>query len=52
MVQNHGATFATGVSRDPPKITVTQGTANAPAKITISHTATSECFSIRLMGDM
>ena len=52
MVQNHGASFATGVSRDPPKITITQGSANGPAKITIAHTATDECFSIRLMGDM
>lgn len=52
MVQNHGATFATGVSRDPPKITVTQGTKGNPAKITINHTATSECFSIRLEGLM
>jgi hypothetical protein len=52
MVQNHGATFATGVARDPPKIVVTQGNANAPAKITINHSGTDECFSIILIGDM
>ena len=51
-VQNHGATFATGVSRDPPKIVITQGSATANAKITINHTATAEFFSIRIIGEL
>ena len=51
-IQNHGATFATGVSRDPPKVVITQGSATANAKITINHTATAEFFSIRIIGEM
>ena len=51
-VQNHGATFATGVSRDPPKIVITDGTSGGAAKITINHTATAEFFSIRIIGEL
>lgn len=54
LVQNHGAAFATGVSRDPPKLTIIQGdeSTNTSARIIITHTATAECFSLILFGDM
>ena len=56
MVQNHGATFATGTLAagvDPPKIVVTDGTATtSAAKFTITHTATKEVFSIIVIGDL
>uniref|UniRef100_A0A6M3K0J7 Uncharacterized protein n=1 Tax=viral metagenome TaxID=1070528 RepID=A0A6M3K0J7_9ZZZZ len=52
MVQNHGATFATGVSRDTPKITIRNGTTTMNAKITIGHTATAECFSVIVIGEL
>ncbi len=51
-VQNHGATFATGVARDPPKIVITQGSKGNTAKITLNHTATAEFFSIILYGEL
>ena len=51
LVQNHGATFNTGV-KDPPKITVTQGTDGKAAKITITHTTTEEVFSFIIFGDL
>ena len=51
LVQNHGATFSTGVARDEPKVVITQGNSTANAKITITHTATTEVFSIFLFGD-
>jgi len=51
-VQNHGASMATGVSIDAPKITVTQGTAGTgtTAKVTITHTTTDETFSFIIWG--
>lgn len=49
-IQNHGATFATGVARDPPKVVITQGANGNTAKITINHTATAEFFSIKVYG--
>jgi len=55
MVQNHGATFATGTLAsgvDPPKIVLTQGTSTASAKFTITHTATEEVFSIIVIGEL
>ena len=52
MIQNHGATFATGVARDPPKVIATQGTATANAKVTITHTATAEFFSVIVFGEL
>ncbi len=55
MVQNHGATFATGslaVGSDPPKIVLTQGTTTANAKLTITHTGTAEFLSIIIWGEM
>ena len=51
MVQNHGATFASGVVRDPPKVVITQGTNGGAAKITINHTATAEFFSFFIWGE-
>ena len=52
MVQNHGNGMTTGVSRDPPKVVVTQGGANANAKVTIYHTATDETFSFIIWGEL
>jgi len=49
LIQNHGATFATGV-RDNPKVVVTQGTSTANAKIAITHTTTTEVFSVFIFG--
>jgi len=43
-IQNHGATFATGVARDSPKY---ETRAN---KITITHSATREVFSVLVIG--
>ncbi len=51
-VQNHGATFATGVARDPPKTVITQGSSTSSAKITLNHTATAEFFSIIVYGEL
>lgn len=51
-IQNHGASFATGVSRDPPKTVITQGTATSSAKITINHDTTTEVFSIIVYGEL
>lgn len=45
LIQNHGATFATGVARDEPKLTI------ADNKVTITHTGTRETFSVIIMGD-
>lgn len=56
MVQSHGATFATGgsgISKDPPKLTVTQGTKDGPnAKITITKSNANESFSIYVFGEL
>ena len=52
MVQNHGATFASGVVVDPPKIVITQGSSTTSAKITLNHTATAEFFSIIVFGEL
>ena len=53
LIQNHGATFATGVARDPPKVTVTQSASSAKsAKITITHTSTRETFTVVIIGDL
>jgi len=52
LIHNHGATFATGVSRDNPRVTVTSGgITKGSAKITIVHSATDECFSIMVIGE-
>ena len=50
MIQNHGATFATGI-KDAPKVTLTQGTATSPALLTINHSASTEIFSIIIIGE-
>lgn len=50
--QNHGTTFATGVARDPPRITITQGSGTQNAKITITHSAATEVFSLLVIGDL
>lgn len=50
-IQNHGADIGTGV-RDPPAITITQGSATSCGKITITHTATQEVFSIMVIGEL
>lgn len=55
MIQNHGATFATGgltAGADPPKTVITQGTNTSSAKITINHSATAEFFSIIVFGEL
>ena len=50
---NHGSAIGTGRRADPPKITITQGSATANAKITINHTNSSqEVFSLFIWGDM
>ena len=49
--QNHGATAATGVARDPPKISITERTDGGMAKVTITHSATQEVFTIILYGE-
>jgi hypothetical protein len=51
-VQNHGATFATGVARDSPQLTITQGSTNSAAKITITHTGTREVFTLIVYGEL
>jgi hypothetical protein len=51
LIQNHGATFDAGVSRDSPKITIVQGGATNNAKVQITHTTTTEVFSILLIGE-
>lgn len=51
-VQNHGATFASGVVRDPPKLVITQGSSTTNAKVEIQHTATTEVFSLILYGEL
>uniref|UniRef100_A0A6M3LM36 Uncharacterized protein n=1 Tax=viral metagenome TaxID=1070528 RepID=A0A6M3LM36_9ZZZZ len=52
LIQNHGATFATGVVRDEPKLTITQGGTTSNAKITITHSASRECFTIIVIGEL
>ena len=55
MVQNHGASMATGVSRDPPKVVVTNAgdtSSGTTAKFTITHTATDETFSFIIFGEL
>ena len=52
LIQNHGATFATGAARDPPKLTITQGSATATGKLTITHTTTEEVFSVIVFGEI
>ena len=49
--QNHGATFATGVSRDSPRILITNGPNGEAARVTIRHTTTAEFFTIVLFGE-
>lgn len=44
MVQNHGANIGTGAT-DPPQLTISDN------KITITHTASTEVFSIIIWGD-
>ena len=54
-VQNHGASMATGVSRDPPKVVVTNAgdtSSGTTAKFTITHTATDETFSFIIFGEL
>lgn len=52
-IQNHGVSFATGVSVDSPKVTVTQSASSGKtAKIAIGHTATKEVFSVKIIGDL
>lgn len=51
MVQNHGATFAAGVVRDAPKLIIQQGGTTGNAKIGIIHTATTEVFSLLIIGE-
>jgi len=50
-IQNHGATFATGVA-DSPKIAITQAAAGGAAKITITHTGTREVMSVMVIGEI
>lgn len=49
--QNHGATFATGVARDSPKLVITQGSATANATVEIQHSAATEVFSLFIWGE-
>jgi len=51
MIQNHGATFATGVAVDAPKVTIMQGGKNTNAKVFITHTSTAEVFSLNILGE-
>ena len=52
LIQNHGATFGTGV-RDNPQITISQGSGvSGTAKITITHTDTQEVFSVIIIGEL
>ena len=51
IAQNHGATFASGVVRDPPKIVITNSTAGT-ADVEIQHTATDEFFSLFILGEL
>ncbi len=51
-VQNHGATAATGVARDSPKLVVSQGSTTRNSRITITHTNTTEVFTLILTGEM
>lgn len=50
-IQNHGATYATGIARDTPKLAITQGSATSNAKITITHTTTREVFTLIVVGE-
>lgn len=50
-IQNHGATFATGVARDSPKFIITQGSSTTNAKVSIIHTDTTEVFSLLIIGE-
>jgi len=50
LIQNHGATFATGI-RDPPKVIITQGSATTNAKVTVMHSGTTEVFSLLIVGE-
>lgn len=51
-VTNHGANIGTGRRADPPKLGITQGSGSSNAKITITHTNSSqEVFSLFIWGD-
>lgn len=52
LIQNHGAAYATGAATDEPKYSVTHGTNGGTAKITITHTATEEVFSVFVFGEV